>query len=144
MIWFLRLIVFFISCFFILPFFRVEDPFRSIALRFFAIKGQAEIYNHSCEGDRVYLYEYSIQNILYQQRYDGYNQVLDFKIPENDRCKGSLSSKITIPIKYYPHFRYWSEPLDAERLSFPLFLMVNLVKFASVILLILTFVRKRS
>jgi hypothetical protein len=69
--------------------------------------------------------------------------VLDFKIPENDRCKGALSNQVKIPIKYYPYFRYWSEPTDAERLSFPLFLMVNIVKFAAIILVILTFVRKR-
>ena len=31
---------FFISCFFILPFFKVEDPLRSIALRFFSSEGQ--------------------------------------------------------------------------------------------------------
>ena len=143
MIWFYRLLLFFLSCFFILPFFKVEDPFRSLALRFFAIPGEAKIYNHTCEGDRVYLYQYTIKETLYQQRYDGYNEILDFKIPENDRCKGELPIQVSIPIKYYPHFRYWSEPLDAERLSFPLFFMVNLVKFAAIILMILTFVRKR-
>jgi hypothetical protein len=143
MIWLIRIVVFFLSCFFILPFFRVEDPFRSLALRFFAVNGFAEIYNHTCEGDRVYLYEYTIQNSLYQQRYDGYNEILDFKIPENERCKGALPVKVPINIKYYPYFRYWSEPLDAEKISFPLFLMVNIVKFSSIVLLILTFVRKR-
>jgi len=73
MIWFYRLLLFFLSCFFILPFFKVEDPFRSLALRFFAIPGEAKIYNHTCEGDRVYLYQYTIKETLYQQRYDGYN-----------------------------------------------------------------------
>jgi hypothetical protein len=143
MIWLIRVLLFLIACFFILPFFRVEDPFRSLALRFFAIPGEAKIYDHTCEGDRVYLYEYTIEQTTYQQRYDGYNEVLDFKIPENDRCKGALPNQVKIPIKYYPYFRYWSEPTDAERLSFPLFLMVNIVKFAAIILVILTFVRKR-
>jgi hypothetical protein len=143
MIWFNRILIFFLSCFFILPFFKVEDPFRSLALRFFSIPGEAKIYNHTCEGDRVYLYEYTIEETIYKQRYDGYNEILDHKIPENDRCKGQLSQQVAIPIKYYPYFRYWSEPIDAERLSFPLFLMVNVVKFAAIILLILTFVRKR-
>ncbi len=143
MIWIYRILIFFLSCFFILPFFKVEDPFRSLALRFFAIPGEAEIYNHTCEGDRVYLYEYTIDQTIYQQRYDGYNEILDHKIPENDRCKGELPQHVSIPIKYYPYFRYWSEPIDAERLSFPLFLMVNTVKFGAIILMILTFVRKR-
>lgn len=143
MIWFYRILLFFISCFFILPFFRVEDPFRSLALRFFAIPGEAKIYSHSCEGDRVYLYEYKVDETVYQQRYDGYNEILDFKIPENDRCKGTLFQQVNIPIKYFPYFRYWSEPADAERLSFPLFLMVNLVKFVAIFLVILTFIRRR-
>ena len=143
MIWLYRLLLFFLSCFFLLPFFKVEDPFRSLALRFFAVSGEARIYNHTCEGDRVYLYEYMIKQTTYQQRYDGYNKILDFKIPENERCKGDLPEQVLIPIKYYPYFRYWSEPLDAERLSFPLFLMVNLVKFVAIVLVILTFVRKR-
>ena len=143
MIWLYRSLIFLLSCFFILPFFKVEDPFRSLALRFFAIPGEAKIYNHTCVGDRVYLYEYNIQQTTYQQRYDGYNEILDHKIPENDRCNGSLPTQILIPIKYYPHFRYWSEPLDAEKLSFPMFILVNLVKFSAIILMILTFVRKR-
>ncbi|MBK8451261.1 MAG: hypothetical protein IPO78_12510 [Saprospiraceae bacterium] len=143
MIWFLRIFLFFIASFFILPFFRVEDPFRSIALRYFSIPGEAWIYDHNCIGDRIYFYEYSLNQTQYQQRYDGYNKILDYKIPENDRCKGVLASKVMIPIKYFPYFRYWSEPLDADRPSFILFLMVNLVKVFSILLLILTFVRKR-
>jgi hypothetical protein len=143
MIWFYRFLTFFISCFFILPFFKVEDPFRSIALRFFSVPGEANIYNHSCEGDRVYLYEYLINQTTYQQRYDGYNEILDHTIPENDRCKGEISNKVHIAIKYYPYFRYWSEPMDAEKPGFPLFLMVNAVKFGAIILVILTFIRKK-
>ncbi|HEX5625597.1 MAG TPA: hypothetical protein VFX48_06260 [Saprospiraceae bacterium] len=144
MIWFLRIFVFFAACFFFLPFFQVEDPFRSIALRFFSVPGEARIYEHTCEGDRIYRYEYTLSDVVYLQRYDGYNEILDFKIPENERCKGGLTSIVPIAIRYFPYFRYWSEPMDAERLSFVLFLMVNLVKFAALILLILTFIRRRG
>lgn len=144
MIWLLRVIGFFGACFFLLPFFRVEDPFRSIALRFFSVSGSAKIYNHTCDGDRVYLYEYSFNSDSFQQRYDGYNEILDKKIPENDRCKGNLSPQVAIEIRYFPYFRYWSEPIDAERPSFILFLMVNVVKIGSILLLILTFIRKRN
>lgn len=144
MIWLLRIIAFFSACFFLLPFFRVEDPFRSIALRFFSIPGKAKIYNHSCEGDRVYLYEYSFNSDSFQQRYDGYNEILDYKIPENIRCKGTVFPQVEIDIRYFPYFRFWSEPMDAERPSFLLFLMVNVVKLFSIVLLILTFIRKRN
>ncbi len=143
MIWLLRGLAFFAACFFLLPFFKVEDPFRSIALRFFSDQGTAKIYNHSCEGDRVYLYQYHFNADTFQQRYDGYNEVLDFKIPENDRCKGNLMNQVDIPIRYFPYFRFWSEPLDAERPGMFLFIMVNVVKFFSIILLILTFVRRK-
>lgn len=142
MIWLLRGLVFFFACFFILPWFQVEDPFRSIALRFFSIPGSAALYQHDCKPDRTYLFEYTLQQTLYQQRYDGYIESLDQKIPENMRCSGALSSKVEIPIRYFPYFKYWSEPEDAIRPSLILFIMLNAVKFGSVILLILTFVRK--
>ncbi|MBK9109568.1 MAG: hypothetical protein IPM92_14645 [Saprospiraceae bacterium] len=143
MIWLLRGLVFFLACFFILPWFQVEDPFRSIGLRFFSISGSAALYQHDCNPDRIYLYEYNLGQTLYQQRYDGYIESLDQKIPENMRCSGTLASKVEIPIRYFPYFKYWSEPEDAIRPSLILFIMLNAVKFGSVILLVLTFVRRR-
>jgi len=144
MIWFLRILVFFIACFVVLPLIQVENPFRSIALRFFAKDHTADVYQHDCNPDRVYLYEYTFDRALYRQRYDGYIETLDQKIPESMRCSGALNEKIEIAIRYFPYLKYWSEPVDAIRSSLMLFLMLNLVKFGSVLLLILTFVRKNS
>ena len=144
MLWLLRFIVFILACFFILPFLNVEDPFRSIALRFFAVRGTAQLYQHDCNPDRVYLFSYTLEGTTFKQRYDGYIEALDQQIPEHLRCKGAIHETVTIPIRYFPYFRYWSEPESAERLSLILFSMVNLVKFCSVILLILTFVRSSS
>ncbi|MBK8956628.1 MAG: hypothetical protein IPM34_13895 [Saprospiraceae bacterium] len=144
MVWLFRILVFFIACFFILPWFQVEDPFRSLALRFFSRPATAWMYQHDCKPDRVYLFEYYVDYTLYQQRYDGYIESLDHKIPENLRCSGPLSSKVEMPIRFFPYFRYWSEPEDAIRPSLILFIMLNGVKFGSVFLLVLTFVRRKG
>ncbi len=143
MIWIIRIVLFFVACFVLLPLVQVEDPFRSLALRFFAKEHTAHLYQHDCKPDRVYLFEYGIDRAIYRQRYDGYIESLDHKIPESLRCSGVLSSKVEISIRYFPYLKFWSEPVDAIRPSLILFIMLNLVKFGSVILLILTFVRRR-
>ncbi len=143
MVWLYRFIVFILACFFILPFLNVENPFRSIALRFFSVPGTAQLYQHDCNPDRVYLFSYTLKGTTYFQRYDGYIEALDQVIPEALRCKGAINESVGIQIRYFPYFRYWSEPELAERLSLLLFGMVNLVKFGSVVLLVLTFVRSR-
>jgi hypothetical protein len=135
---------FFISCFFILPFFKVEDPLRSIALRFFSSEGQAEIYEHICNPDRIYRYQYILDQKEYKQRYDGYVEALDNEIPETLRCQNILTQLVPIKIKYFNLFRYWSEPLNAERLSPLLFWGVNIVKIGAILILITTFVRPGS
>jgi hypothetical protein len=138
----IRIALFFVCCFFILPLFKVEDPFRSLGLRF--IYGQVEgaLYEHQCEGTRLYRYEYMVGSKLYQQRYDGFNQVVDDRIPPDMRCSGTLTSKVTLPVRYFKWFPIWSEPMEAERLSILLFIMVNAVKIISIVLLIWIFVRR--
>ncbi|HRI00134.1 MAG TPA: hypothetical protein PK006_03695 [Saprospiraceae bacterium] len=143
MIYWLKIIVSFcISCFFILPFFNVEDPFRAFALRFFYKESTAQIYEHECNPDRIYRYVYQLGGKEYQQRYNGFVEALDQLIPEQERCKLQVPSKPVVAIKYFPYFQYWSEPLQAERLDLWLFLGVNLIKIFAVLILITIFVRK--
>lgn len=144
MIWWIRVLSFFVSCFFLLPLINVEDPFRSLALRFFSKPLTASIYSHECTPDRTYRFQYTLEGTIYQQRYDAYIEDLDMKIPEDIRCSGQLSSPVDVPIRYFPFFKYWSEPEEAIRSSLFLFFLMNFIKVASVFLLIVTFIRKST
>ncbi|MDQ3141192.1 MAG: hypothetical protein M3Q56_02980 [Bacteroidota bacterium] len=120
----------------------MEDPIRSIALRYFYKETEGEIYQHFCDPDRLYFFQYTNNNKPVQHRYKGYIEKLDESIPENERCKGLLSNPVKIQIKYFPFIKKWSEPVDATSSGLALFLMINLVKILSVFLLIWTFLRK--
>ena len=139
--WLKFIVLFFAACFFLLPALNVEDPFRSLALRFFNKETEAVIYNHSCNPDRIYLYRYQIQNKTFEQRYNGYIEALDNIIPENERCQEVVNSQPKFLIKYFPLFAFWSEPTTAERNNLLMFIGINIVKFFSIILLIWTFLR---
>lgn len=143
MIWWIRLLVFVIACFFVLPLINVEDPFRSLSLRFFSKPYTASIYSHECTPDRTYRFEYTLEGTIYKQRYDAYTEGLDNAIPENIRCSGQLATPVQISIRYFPYFKYWSEPEDAIRPSIFMFIMINFIKIASVSLLVWTFVRRK-
>ncbi|MCC6753616.1 MAG: hypothetical protein IT266_06485 [Saprospiraceae bacterium] len=144
MTWLLRTLAFFVFCFFVLPLLRVEDPFRSISLRVFSQPAQAKLYEHRCDPDRTYLFSYELAGEAYLQRYDGYVEALDGLIPEPLRCSGTLQTPVSMDIRFVPFFRYWSEPEQAIRPSLALFLLLNAVKLGSVLLIVFTFVRRRS
>ncbi|MBP8724622.1 MAG: hypothetical protein KBF37_07590 [Saprospiraceae bacterium] len=144
MTWLLRTLAFFVLCFFVLPLLRVEDPFRSISLRFFSQSAQAKLYEHRCDPDRTYLFSYELDGEAYLQRYDGYVEPLDDLIPEPLRCTGTLQAPVPMAIRFVPFFRYWSEPEKAIRPSLALFFLLNAVKLGSVLLIVFTFVRRRS
>ena len=102
--WIKFFLLFFAGCFFLLPALNVEDPFRSLSLRFFSKETEAEIYNHSCKPDRIYLYQYNINGKNYKQRYDGYVESIDQLIPEQERCKEAVASLPKMQIRHYFHF----------------------------------------
>lgn len=140
--WIKFLVLFLLACFFLLPAMKVEDPFRSIALRFLSKESSAELYNHQCNPDRIYNYRYTIDAKTYEQVYEGYIAALDEIIPESERCKSAVPSLPKFAVRYFPLFSFWSEPMMAERPHFILFLGINLVKIFSILLLIWTFLRK--
>ena len=76
-------LLFFVLTFFVLPLFNIEDPLRTIALRYFSSRTEANLVEHICKPDRTYWYEYDVASSHYRQRYDGYVERLDAKIPEN-------------------------------------------------------------
>ncbi|MBK7225493.1 MAG: hypothetical protein WBB17_06130 [Saprospiraceae bacterium] len=140
--WIKFFLLFFAGCFFLLPALNVEDPFRSLSLRFFSKEAEAEIYNHSCKPDRIYLYQYNINGKNYKQRYDGYVESIDQLIPEQERCKEAVASLPKMQIRYFPLFSFWSEPIMSERPNLLMFFGINLVKIFSLLILLWTFLRK--
>ncbi len=137
----LRVLVFLAACFFLLPLFKIEDPIRSLGLRFMYAETEGFLYEHQCDRDRVYRYEYSVNTKRYQQFYTGYNEKIENSIPDSLRCSGKLNERAPITVRYFIGFPLWSEPSDAERLSIGLFIMVNAVKVIAIILLIWIFIR---
>ncbi|MBK9270184.1 MAG: hypothetical protein IPM48_01180 [Saprospiraceae bacterium] len=135
-------ILFLLICFFVLPLFRVEDPFRTISLQLFAKSHRAQITEHICNPDRIYWYEYDLGKNHYRQRYDGYVAALDESIHPDQRCQGPLVKPAEIEIKYFPLFCYWSEPIHKITTSFIELWMFIIIKFAAVFLLLWTFIRK--
>jgi hypothetical protein len=78
----------------------------------------------------------------YRQRYDGYVERLDAKIPENNRCQGKLTEPTRIDIKYFGGFSYWSEPVESIQESIVIIWMYILIKLGGVFILLWTFLRK--
>ena len=135
-------LAFFLLCFFILPLFNIEDPFRTIVLKYFYKESDALIVEHICAPDRTYWYEYQAHATQYRQRYDGYVEELDNRISPELRCKGVLKDGVPIKIKYFPYFSYWSEPLESIQSKPIIVLMYILVKIGAIFILLWTFLRK--
>ena len=137
-------VAFFLLCFFVLPFFNIEDPFRTIALKYFYQESDARIVEHICKPDRTYWYEYQAHEIQYRQRYDGYVEELDNRIAPDRRCMGILNESVPIKIKYFPYFSYWSEPVESIQSKPIIVLMYILVKIGAIFILLWTFLRRWS
>lgn len=135
-------LLFFVLTFFVLPLFNIEDPLRTIALRYFSSQTEANLVEHICKPDRTYWYEYDVASSHYRQRYDGYVERLDAKIPENYRCQGKLTEPTPIDIKYFGGFSYWSEPVESIQESIVIIWMYILIKLGGVFILLWTFLRK--
>ncbi|MBK7231909.1 MAG: hypothetical protein IPH93_06530 [Saprospiraceae bacterium] len=135
-------ILFLLMCFFILPIFRIEDPFRTISLQLFSKTHKAKITEHICNPDRIYWYEYDLGQSHYRQRYDGYVATLDDTIPADQRCQGQILNPPNIDIKYFPLFAYWSEPVNSIATSIFEIWMFLLIKIIAIFLILWTFIRK--
>lgn len=135
-------ILFFLSCFFLLPLLNIEDPIRTISLSLWGKETQARIVEHICKPDRTYWYTYTVKGKEYRQRYDGYVDRLDQYIQEDLRCKGILSISPEIKIKYFPLFSFWSEPIDHIDISTTEKVMYILIKIIGILILLFTFFRK--
>ncbi|MCC6815214.1 MAG: hypothetical protein IT267_02245 [Saprospiraceae bacterium] len=136
------LVLFLLTCFFLLPLLNIEDPIRTISLSLWGEETNAKIVEHICKPDRTYFYTYTVKGKEYRQQYDGYVEKLDQAIDENQRCKGILDNGAPIRIKYFPFFSFWSEPLDHIEVSLIEKIMYILIKIIGIIILLFTFFRK--
>lgn len=135
-------VIFLLMCMVVLPLLKIENPLRTIGLLYFSKPASATITEHICNPDRTYWYEYDLSGDHYRQRYDGYVETLDNRIPPDLRCSGKLAQGAQIEIKYFPIYRFWSEPLEKITTSPAEVYMYIVIKFAAILLLLWTFLRK--
>ncbi|NOT36395.1 MAG: hypothetical protein HOP11_03340 [Saprospiraceae bacterium] len=138
----LIIVLFFLTCFFLLPLLNIEDPVRTISLSLWGEETQAKLVEHICKPDRTYWYVYTVKGKDYRQQYNGYVEKLDQQIEENSRCKGVLSNAPEIKITYFPLFSFWSEPVDHIEFSVIEKIMYILIKVIGILILLFTFFRR--